>query len=56
MSGMPRPIRFFAQVEWSLPAERCPRLGCPLMDPRSKAKETIQFEVDLQSGKKKSNV
>ena len=52
LSGMPKPIRFFATVEWSLPDRDCPRLGCPMLDPRNKAKETLQFTVDLQSGKR----
>ncbi len=50
---IPRPLRFFAQLDWELQdeGERCPALGCPLMDPRSTTRETLAFKVPLHSGK-----
>jgi hypothetical protein len=49
---LPRDLRFEAEVTWSVETERCPAIGCPVLDPRSKSKEVLAFTVALQSGKR----
>ena len=51
LDQLPEPIRFDGTLEWSLGTGRCPRLGCPMIDPRSKTLTPFMFEIPLQSGK-----